>query len=320
MRPIAAAAVSKRLFAKARARLEGIAVDGLRVCSVQIGAEKAVYYVNAQRHARRTIWRELKVDWESRVMPFESSQNEVLTALSALNADDRVAGVVIVRPVPEDTISIKILQQAVDPSKDLEGMHPNSIGRVVYGAQSDRNRILWPCTAKAAVEVLKEGLAELDAESHFTRGGKDADFGSSLLDGVEVLVIGSSDVLVKPMVSILHGVGATVTVCPPFIPNLAAYTRSVDVVVSAANTGRTDLISGDMLKPGCIALDLGLNIYNGKFIGGDFDLPSCKEVASRFSSLVHGIGTVRSAIMCENLVEAIRKKKLRSRFSDGPLK
>mmetsp|Transcript_4458 Transcript_4458/g.9578 ORF Transcript_4458/g.9578 Transcript_4458/m.9578 type:complete len:296 (-) Transcript_4458:209-1096(-) len=280
--------VANRVLARARQRVEGLDLSSKRVCAVQIGSEQQAWYVNARRHAQRTAFRELGVSWEHKQMSSACTVNEALSTIAALNNDTSVAGVVVVRPVP-DSLPIKLLQQAVHPLKDIEGMHPNSIGRVVYGSKL-QGAILWPCTAKASVEVLRQGL--LDAE------GRDS------LQGVEVLVAGNSDVLAKPVVSILHGEGATVTICPPNVANFAAYTRSADVVIASSNLGFKAL-HGDMLKPGAILIDLGMNVSDGMFEGGDADLASCEGHIKAYSSLSHGIGRVRSAIMCDNLAQAI---------------
>ncbi|GBG28263.1 C-1-tetrahydrofolate synthase, cytoplasmic [Hondaea fermentalgiana] len=290
LRKIECAAVAQRLAAQARSRLSGAnagLATGKRVCAVQVGGEQQAWYVNARKHAERLALKELGVSWETKTMDADSTANEIMSTVAALNNDPSVAGVLVVRPVPEQ-LSINLLQQAVHPLKDIEGMHPNSIGRVVYGSKL-QGAILWPCTAKASVEVLRQGLLDFE--------------GTDSLAGVEVLVVGNSDVLVKPMVSILHGEGATVTVCHPHMANFAAYTRSADVVVSSANLGH-HTISGDMLKPGAILLDLGMNVADGKFVGGDVDLNSCGHIKA-YSSLAHGIGRVRSAVMCDNLAQAI---------------
>lgn len=263
-----------------------------RVCAVQLGPE-SMWYLGARKHARLQAMRSLDIDWDVRELPAGCTNNEALSAIAAINADDSVGGIVVVRPVP-DHLSIKLLQEAVHPLKDVEGMHPNSIGKVVYGQKA---RALWPCTAKATVLVLQQGRLDMG-------------LGASL-EGVEVVVVGSSDVLVKPTVSLLHSEGATVTVCPALAStsSFAAHTRSADVVISSANQG-PGIIRGDMLKPGCVLLDVGMNVQDDVFVGGDVDLDSCLGVAARYASLVHGIGVVRSAVFCQNFVQAVHMQEL----------
>mmetsp|Transcript_10925 Transcript_10925/g.17898 ORF Transcript_10925/g.17898 Transcript_10925/m.17898 type:complete len:282 (-) Transcript_10925:515-1360(-) len=269
--------LSRGFVAEAKRRLIG---KSGHVCCVEIG-DSCGLFDRARRHAQGLV-EEVGLGWKVKRLGQDACMNEVLSTVGALNVDQDVRGIVIARPVPSG-LSIKGIQQAVHPLKDIEGMSPTSIGRVVYGASDS---ILWPCTAKASVEVIRRVMPEGD------------------LRGVEVLIVGRSDVVVKPVSSILHREGATVTVCTPDIPNFAAYSRGADVVITSAGTG-VGSIRGDMLKPGSVLLDLGLNHRGNEFIGGDADLHSCLMVAGHFSSLAHGVGVVRSSVLCLNLATAI---------------
>jgi hypothetical protein len=150
------------------------------------------------------------------------SQDELLAAVQSLNADPRVTGVIIQRPVPAQ-LSIKELQQsAVHPLKDVEGMHPASIGNIVYN-----DLVLGPCTSLASVELLKWTGLELK--------------------GFEVVVIGHSEIIGKPIAFLLMSEGATVTVCHHMTRNLAVHSRQADAVFVAV--GKPQLITGTMIKP-----------------------------------------------------------------------
>ncbi len=148
-----------------------------------------------------------------------------------MNADPRVTGIIIQRPVPAH-IPIKALQSAIHPLKDVEGMHPASIGNIVYN-QLD----LAPCTAAASVELLKE--TGLD------------------LKGLEVVVVGHSEIVGKPIAFLLMSEGATVTVCHHMTRSVAAHARRADALFVAV--GKPRLIKADMVKPGAAVIDIGIN-------------------------------------------------------------
>lgn len=246
----------------------------LKVVSVRIGECQSHFY----KHAIRTLT-PLGVNWETVAMPVDTSRNEILMKIGALNSDPSVHGIMIMKPVVSSHLSISLLQQSLHPHKDIEGMHPTNLGKIVYGQQDT----LWPVTAKAAIEVLCS-----------MRGS---------LQGSEVLVIGTSDVLAKPITSLLHAEGATVTVCCPSISNLAAYSRSADIVITAVSNG-IRFSSEGMFKPGCVVIDLGSNLNSdGLFVGGDVDMRACK--ISKFASLTHGVGVVRTSVLVNNLVRAV---------------
>mmetsp|Transcript_16924 Transcript_16924/g.20338 ORF Transcript_16924/g.20338 Transcript_16924/m.20338 type:complete len:311 (-) Transcript_16924:362-1294(-) len=275
-----------------------------KIAMITVGNPEEKYRY-PHKHAR-AIAEKLGIGWKNRVLPVESGKNEALAAIASLNADPSITGIVLHRPLPEH-LSIKDLQQAVHPGKDVEGMHPSSLGQIIYqgsnGMRKSSGEPLWPCTAKAAVEILKYAMQE---SMHHNE-----------LMGVEVLVIGTSDVLAKPVCSLLYAEGATVTTCPPDIPNLSAHTRAADVVISAVSNGQ-GLITGEMLKPGCIVIDLGINRIERTEkipssnatkvqykVVGDVDTASVLPVAGSMSNLSGGVGIVRTAILMNNIANAV---------------
>ena len=157
--------------------------------------------------------------------------SELEAAIHGLNADPRVTGIIIQRPVPAH-IPIKALQAAIHPLKDVEGMHPASIGNIVYN-QLD----LAPCTAAASVELLK--ATGLD------------------LKGLEVVIVGHSEIVGKPIAFLLMSEGATVTVCHHMTRSVAAHARRADALFVAV--GKPRLIKADMVKPGAAVIDIGIN-------------------------------------------------------------
>ncbi|WP_455372321.1 bifunctional 5,10-methylenetetrahydrofolate dehydrogenase/5,10-methenyltetrahydrofolate cyclohydrolase [Limibacillus halophilus] len=263
-----------------------------RLISIVVGDTDAalIYIRNQQRVAEK-----LGIAFEQRVYPAETTREEMLAAIAALNADPRVTGIIIQRPVPSH-LSIKELQSAVHPMKDVEGMHPSSIGNIVYN-----DLVMGPCTSVAAVEMLKyTGLR---------------------LEGLEVVVIGHSEIVGKPIAFLLMSEGATVTVCHHMTRNLQVHSRQADAVFVAV--GKPGLVTGAMIKPGAAVIDIGINQIDlpdgSSKVVGDADYESCYEVAGWITPVPGGVGPVTVSILLRNLVTAakLQKAHYESAFQGG---
>ena len=253
-----------------------------RLVSVVIGDVAAVeIYV---RNQRRTAGK-LGVAFDERHFQADITEPELIAAIQAMNADPRVTGVIIQRPVPR-RINVKRLQSAIHPLKDVEGLHPASIGNIVY------NEIeLGPCTAMASVHMLKTTGLELS--------------------GLEVVVVGHSEIVGKPIAFLLMAEGATVTVCHHMTRNLAVHSRQADAVFVAV--GRPGLVTGTMIKPGAAVIDIGINRVEtpegGARTVGDCDFESCREVAGWITPVPGGVGPVTVAILMHNTVTGAKRQK-----------
>jgi methylenetetrahydrofolate dehydrogenase (NADP+)/methenyltetrahydrofolate cyclohydrolase len=197
-----------------------------------------------------------------------------------MNDDADVLGVILQRPVPSQ-INVRSLASAIHPLKDIEGMNPASIGNIVYN-----NLALAPCTAAAAVELIREtGLN---------------------LHGLEVVMIGHSEIVGKPAAFLLMAEGATVTVCHHQTRSVASHSRRADAVLVAV--GKPKFLHGDMVKPGAAVIDIGINQVvdaNGeKHIVGDVDTDSVIEVASWVTPVPGGVGPVTVAMFMRNAITA----------------
>ncbi len=253
-----------------------------RLISIAVGDTDAamIYIRNQQRVAEK-----LGIAFEQKLFPAEATRAEVLAAIAALNADPRVTGIIIQRPVP-DHLLIKELQGAVHPFKDVEGMHPASIGNIVYN-----DLVMGPCTSVAAVEMLKHtGLR---------------------LQGLEVVVIGHSEIVGKPIAFLLMSEGATVTVCHHMTRNLQVHSRQADAVFVAV--GKPGLVTGNMIKPGAAVIDIGINQIDlpdgGTRVVGDADYDSCYDVAGWITPVPGGVGPVTVSILLRNLVTAAKLQR-----------
>ncbi|WP_127109418.1 bifunctional 5,10-methylenetetrahydrofolate dehydrogenase/5,10-methenyltetrahydrofolate cyclohydrolase [Pararhodobacter zhoushanensis] len=245
-----------------------------RLVSITVGdgAASEVYVRNQQRTAENA-----GVEFEARTYPETISMEQLVGVLQGLNADPRVNGIIIQRPLPAH-IPVKTLQKAVHPLKDVEGMHPASIGNIVYN-----DLALGPCTAVAAVEILKTLPLKIE--------------------GLDVTVIGHSEIVGKPIAFLLMSLGATVTVCHHMTRSVAMHSRAADAVFVAV--GKPGLVTGDMLKPGAALIDIGINRVDGKTVG-DADFDSCAKVAGWLTPVPGGVGPVTVATLMKNAVLATR--------------
>ena len=271
--------------------LEGVSsdVNALReegwnpqLVSIRIGDSPAVdlYVRNQKRNADK-----VGIQFVEKQFPVNISKAEVHATILNLNVDPRVTGIILQRPIPEN-LPIKSLQTTIHPLKDVEGMHPASIGNIVY-----RELELGPCTAIAAVELLKStGLS---------------------LEGLEVTVIGHSEIVGKPIAFLLMAEGATVTVCHHLTREVALHSRAADAVLIAV--GRPGLLKGDMIRPGAAVIDIGINQVEGAEgalqVVGDCDYDSCRSVAGWITPVPGGVGPVTVAVLMRNTVVAARRLK-----------
>ena len=252
-----------------------------RLLSVSIGEHKAAaVYVRGQANAAKRVG----LQFEEQIWPSTLSQDECKARLVAMNDDAGVLGVILQRPVPSH-IHGRSLASAIHPFKDVEGMNPASIGNIVYN-----DLALAPCTAAASVELIKAtGLN---------------------LRGLEVVMVGHSEIVGKPAAFMLMNEGATVTVCHHETRSVAAHSRRADAVLVAV--GKPRFLRADMVKPGAAVIDIGINQVTGAngetMIVGDVDTDGVKEVASWVTPVPGGVGPVTVAMFMRNAIVAHEKQ------------
>jgi methylenetetrahydrofolate dehydrogenase (NADP+) / methenyltetrahydrofolate cyclohydrolase len=252
-----------------------------RLVSVSIGEHKeAAVYVRGQANAAKKVG----LRFEDVTWPSDVTQEEAKARLVAMNDDRDILGVILQRPVPKH-IHGRTLASAIHPFKDIEGMNPASIGDIVYN-----DLTLAPCTAAASVELIKAtGLT---------------------LHGLEVVMIGHSEIVGKPAAFMLMAEGATVTVCHHMTRSVAAHSRRADAVLVAV--GKPKFLGADMVKPGAAVIDIGINQVTGPdgqtMIVGDADTDAVKEVASWVTPVPGGVGPVTVAMFMRNAISAHEKQ------------
>jgi len=252
-----------------------------KLVSISFGdiAEVAVYVRNQERAALKA-----NIPFEQIVWPPDISAEEAKNRIQQMNDDAAITGVILQRPVPGH-INIRSLQSAVHPLKDVEGMNPASIGNIVYS-----DIALAPCTAAASVELIKQ--TGLD------------------LPGLEVVMIGHSEIVGKPAAFLLMAEGATVTICHHKTRSVAMHSRRADVVIVAV--GIPHFLGADMVKPGAAVIDIGINqkiMDDGSVrIVGDVDTDAVIDIASWITPVPGGVGPVTVGILMRNATIAHQRQ------------
>jgi methylenetetrahydrofolate dehydrogenase (NADP+)/methenyltetrahydrofolate cyclohydrolase len=209
-----------------------------------------------------------------------ASQEAALTdAITTLNDDPRIAGIIVQMPLPAG-VKLKTVVDVIEPLKDIDGIHPLNAGLLRLGYEG-----FIPATAHAALEMIH-------------RSGVD-------LRGADAVVVGRSPVVGMPLAFMLTKEDATVTVCHSRTRDLADKVRRADVVVVAA--GRPGLVTGAMLKPGAVVIDVGINVVDGRIVG-DVDFESAEKVASAITPVPGGVGPLTNALLLSHLMRAAQRQ------------
>jgi methylenetetrahydrofolate dehydrogenase (NADP+)/methenyltetrahydrofolate cyclohydrolase len=208
-----------------------------------------------------------------------AQSSELTAALHVLNADHRVAGIIVQMPLPKG-IGIRTVIDAIDPAKDIDGIHPLNAGLLRLGFEG-----FVPATAHAALEMINHSGA--------------------VIEGSDAVVIGRSPVVGMPVAFMLAKSGATTTVCHSKTRDLAAHVGRADIVVVAA--GSPGLVTGSMLKPGAVVIDVGINVVGGHLVG-DVDFESARQVAAAITPVPGGVGPLTNALLLAHLVRAAQRQ------------
>ena len=281
----------KKLAAETRAEIaRGVAAlkaekgvtPGLAVILVGDNPASVSYVTAKEKACRETgmLSREIR-------MPATVAENELIAEIAKLNADPAIHGILVQLPLPKG-FSEKRVIDAIAPEKDVDGFTPVNVGRMLIG-----DDCFLPCTPHGIIKLIE--VTGMD------------------LAGKHAVVIGRSNIVGKPVAALLSrkSVNATVTLCHTGTKDLAAFTRTADVVVVAA--GRPNTLTGDMLKPGAVVIDVGVNRVpdatkeRGYRLCGDADFASCAEVASAITPVPGGVGPMTITMLLWNTLESARR-------------
>lgn len=216
---------------------------------------------------------------------YEASMTEadLLARIDALNNDNSIHGILVQLPLPAHMDAQKVIE-AIAPEKDVDGFHIQSAGALMTGMAG-----FWPCTPYGCIKMLEN-----------LNGGKPVD-----LKGKHAVVIGRSNIVGKPMAIMLLQKNATVTICHSGTKDLKAHTLQADIIVAAV--GKRNVLTADMVKPGAIVLDVGMNKDDEGKLCGDVDFNGVKEVASHITPVPGGVGPMTIAMLLVNTLESAER-------------
>lgn len=249
---------------------------GLAVIIVGDDGASEIYVRNKRRACSEVGIESFEYD-----LPESTSESELLSLISKLNSDSRINGILCQLPLPPH-INEKNVINAIDPKKDVDAFHPINTGRILTGDYG-----FLPCTPAGVIEMLKEK--------------------SIAVEGKHCVIVGRSNIVGKPLALMLLKENATVTVCHSKTANLKAETLRADILVAA--TGRAGLIKDDMVKPGAVVIDVGINRGENGKLCGDVDFSAVEKKASFITPVPGGVGPMTITMLLENTVRAYEMTK-----------
>jgi len=277
-RIIDGAALAQRIREEVAQRVQALAARGTRpgLAVVLVGSDPAsqVYVRNKVAACEKAGLHSVKEQY-----PADMSEAELLARIDALNHDPSIHGILVQLPLPPHMSSHKVIE-AIAAEKDVDGFHISNAGLLMTGQPLFR-----PCTPYGVMKMLEsEGVA---------------------LRGAEAVIVGASNIVGKPMAMLLLQAGATITLCNSKTRDLAAQTRRADVLVVA--TGKPGMITGDMIKPGAVVIDVGINRGADGKLCGDVDFATARTVAGAITPVPGGVGPMTIAMLLVNTVEAAER-------------
>ncbi len=229
-------------------------------------------YVNNKKKACE----ELGIYSEEYAMPGETTEEELLKLIDELNTRKEISGILVQLPLPGH-IDEKNVINAIDPNKDVDAFHPVNVGKIMVG---DFDFV--PCTPAGVMELIKESGIDV--------AGKDC------------VVVGRSNIVGKPQAMLLLHKNGTVTICHSKTKDLKEKTKNADILVAAV--GIPNFITGDMIKPGAVVIDVGINRIAPKTLVGDVDFESAEKVAGAITPVPGGVGPMTIAMLMRNTIKA----------------
>ena len=256
---------------------------GLAVVIIGEDPASQVYVRNKKRTAEACGFKSVQ-----HTLPEDTSQEAVLELVDALNDDDGIHGILVQLPLPAH-LDEHAITQSITPAKDVDGFHFVNIGKLTAGHTSDA---FIPCTPAGCMLMIEDQL------------GKD-------LSGMTAVVIGRSNIVGKPMASLLLAANATVTITHSRTPDLAGVVRGADIVVAAV--GRANMVKGDWIKPGAVVIDVGINRVDVEVDGetrtrltGDVDYDDVADVAAAVTPVPGGVGPMTITMLMANTLRSAR--------------
>lgn len=272
--------ISKQIKDELKEQVAAYKAQGIEIALavIQVGNDPAsTVYVGNKKKACEYIGIQ-SVSYE---LPEETTEEELLAIIDKLNHDDSIYGILVQLPVPKHINENHIIQ-AIDPKKDVDGFHPQSVGALSIGQAG-----FVSCTPAGIIQLLKRsGIA---------------------IEGKECVVLGRSNIVGKPMAMLLLRENGTVTVCHSRTRDLKEVTRRADILVVAI--GRPKMIDASYVKEGAVVIDVGIHRNENNKLCGDVDYASVEPVASAITPVPGGVGPMTIAMLMHNCVEAVEIRK-----------
>ena len=266
--------VRSEIAAKTREMIESTGVQpGLAVIIVGTDPASQVYVRNKRRACD-----EVGFYSEAYELPEETTQKELEELVERLNGDEKIHGILVQLPLPKHLDEEKILLK-ISPDKDVDAFHPYNVGRIMIG-----NHEFLPCTPAGVMELIHRSGIEVS--------------------GKECVIVGRSNIVGKPMAMLLLQDNGTVTICHSRTKNLAEVTRRADILVAAI--GKADFFTADMVKPGAVVIDVGINRRADGKLTGDVDFESVSKVASYITPVPGGAGPMTITMLMQNTLKAAK--------------
>ena len=271
--------ISSDIKEELKEQVKQLKEEGVSVCLavIQVGNDPASsVYVNNKKKACAYIG----IESQAYELPEETTQEELLALIDRLNKDDHVNGILVQLPVPAHMDEKEIIQ-SISPAKDVDGFHPQSVGALSTGEPG-----FVSCTPAGIMELIHESGVEVD--------------------GKTCVVIGRSNIVGKPMSMLLLHENGTVTTCHSHTKNLAEVTKSADILVAAV--GIPKFVKADMVKPGAVVIDVGMDRDENGKLCGDVDFNEVEPVAGAITPVPGGVGPMTIAMLMRNTVTASKRK------------
>lgn len=251
---------------KARGICPGMAV-------VLVGDDPASkIYVNNKKKACA----ETGIYSEEHLLPAETTQEELLALIEKLNADEKIHGILVQSPLPKH-LDEKLVVEHIDPRKDVDAFHAYNVGKIMIG-----DFTFLPCTPAGVIELIRSTGVPIEGEN--------------------CVVVGRSNIVGKPMAMLLLHNNGTVTICHSRTKNLAEICRGADILVAAV--GKPKFITADMVKPGAVVIDVGMDRDENGKLCGDVDFDAVEPIASYVTPVPGGVGPMTIAMLMKNAVRA----------------
>jgi len=222
---------------------------------------------------------EIGIEYEEYLLKEETSMEELLNLITELNDRDDVHGILLQSPIPKH-LDINLAIKAISPEKDVDGFHPINVGKLVLGQET-----FVSCTPFGVIKLLEEYNIEMA--------------------GKNVVIVGRSNIVGKPLIQCLLNKDATVTVCHSKTENIKEVTKRADIVIVAI--GRANFLKADMVKENAVVVDVGINRNDEGKVCGDVDFENVSKIASYITPVPGGIGPMTIAMLMHNIVKAASK-------------